>query len=43
MKKKKGEKKLELSKETLKNLETDELQEVHGGLCATRGQRSCTD
>jgi hypothetical protein len=42
MKKEKSEKKLELSKETLKNLETDKLQEVHGGFCLTRGQISCT-
>jgi len=30
--KKKSPKKLELSKETLKKLESDKLQEVHGGL-----------
>lgn len=34
-------KKLELSKETLKNLESDKLQEVHGGICRTNLPQSC--
>jgi hypothetical protein len=39
--KKKTVKKLELSKETLKNLEGDKLQEVHGGICRTNSPLSC--
>jgi hypothetical protein len=40
--KKKTVKTLDLSKETLKNLEQDKLQEVHGGLCLTGTAHSCT-
>jgi len=40
--KKKTVKKLELSKETLMNLEEDKLQEAHGGLCLTGTARSCS-
>lgn len=39
--KKKSVKKLELSKETLKKLESDKLQEVHGGICTSGNPRSC--
>ena len=41
MKKTKTKKKLVLMKETLKKLESDKLQEVRGGICLTRGARSC--
>jgi hypothetical protein len=40
--KKKSPKKLELSKETLKKLEQDKLQEAHGGLCLTGTAHSCS-
>lgn len=40
--KKKKKKKLELSKETLKKLEQDKLQEAHGGLCLTGAVHSCS-
>jgi hypothetical protein len=42
--KKKSVKKLTLSKETVKNLESveaDKLQKAHGGLCMSEPQRSC--
>jgi hypothetical protein len=36
-------KKLALAKETVKNMESDKLQEVHGGLCLSEDvQRSCS-
>jgi hypothetical protein len=41
MKKKKVTKKLTLAKETVRNLEADKLQEVHGGGCASGPARSC--
>lgn len=40
--KKKIVKKMDLSKETLKNLEGDTLQEAHGGLCLTGTVHSCS-
>jgi hypothetical protein len=37
MRKKEHVQKLKLSRETLKNLEPDSLQNLHGGICATSG------
>lgn len=34
-------KKLKLSKETMKNLDSDKLQEIYGGACVTSPYRSC--
>jgi hypothetical protein len=39
--KKKTVKKLELTKETLKSLESDTLQKVPGGICRTSPYLSC--
>lgn len=39
--KKKLVKKLALSKETLKNLESDKLQDIQGGACVTSPFASC--
>jgi len=36
-------KKMDLSKETLKNLEGDTIQGAHGGLCLTGTVHSCSN